>query len=202
MSKDQTPVPLGVARNVAEELRQLLEPACQRIEIAGSIRRLRPYVHDIELVAIPQVEAVAGEPGLFGSTAPAEPYNLLWKALDGFLEGRTRQAYIRKGDKLRSFRWPIHERDRAGIPESVQVDLFTTSEAGWGWIYLVRTGSATYSKQVATCLKAKGFIGHEGRIYHRVADKPRGDAIGTPTEEDVFRLADLKPVAPAERSWG
>lgn len=200
MSKDQAPVPLRVAQNVADELARLLEPACLRIAVAGSIRRRRPYVHDVELVAIPKIEMVREVGDLFGGREV--PYNLLWKALDGFLEGRRFNAYLKKGDKFRSFRWPIHERETVSVPLSVQVDLFTTSKVGWGWIYLVRTGSSTFSKHVATCLKAKGFIGHEGRVYHRVADKPWGDAIGTPCEADVFRLAGLEPAEPAERSWG
>ena len=30
-----------------------LKPHCERIEIAGSIRRLKPFVHDIDIVCIP-----------------------------------------------------------------------------------------------------------------------------------------------------
>lgn len=195
------PVPLRLATAVADELARLLEPACERIIVAGSIRRLRPYVHDIELLAIPKVELVKSGDELFAG-GPEKPFNLLWEALDGFLEGRVFNAYIRKGDKSRSFRWPIHERETEAIPPAIQVDLSTTTKLGWGWMSVVRTGAVGFSKHVASCLKFKGFIGHEGRVYHRVGDLPRGDAIGTPSESDVFRLAGMAPVEPAERSWG
>ncbi len=40
---------LGMANRAVEKLK----PYCDKIEIAGSIRRRRPFVHDIDLVCIP-----------------------------------------------------------------------------------------------------------------------------------------------------
>lgn len=39
---------------IAERVKAELEPHCERIEIAGSIRRKKPEVKDIEIVAIPK----------------------------------------------------------------------------------------------------------------------------------------------------
>ena len=47
------PYEYEVMRKQAEALRELLAPACARIEIAGSIRREKPKVKDVELVAVP-----------------------------------------------------------------------------------------------------------------------------------------------------
>jgi DNA polymerase (family 10) len=41
------------AQCIAEAVVALLKPFCERIEVGGSIRRRRPFVHDIDLVAIP-----------------------------------------------------------------------------------------------------------------------------------------------------
>ena len=41
------------AQTLAEALKNQLKPYCERIEIAGSIRRKRPLVKDIDLVLIP-----------------------------------------------------------------------------------------------------------------------------------------------------
>jgi DNA polymerase (family 10) len=38
---------------VANKVKDILAPYCSRIEIAGSIRRRRPFTHDIDLVVIP-----------------------------------------------------------------------------------------------------------------------------------------------------
>jgi len=43
-----------MARRIAEKYLNILKPFCQRIEIAGSIRREKPEVGDIEIVCIPQ----------------------------------------------------------------------------------------------------------------------------------------------------
>ncbi len=51
MSK--TPIALSLARNLAERIVTTLSPACERIEIAGSIRRGSSTVGDLEIVAIP-----------------------------------------------------------------------------------------------------------------------------------------------------
>lgn len=64
---------LEEAQKIAEKYKNLLKPFCERIEIAGSIRRKKPEVKDIEIVAIPknvigfsqvvnQWEKVKGEP--------------------------------------------------------------------------------------------------------------------------------------------
>jgi DNA polymerase/3'-5' exonuclease PolX len=45
---------------IAERTRAALAPYCDRIEIAGSIRRRNPSVKDIELVAIPRQVPTGG----------------------------------------------------------------------------------------------------------------------------------------------
>lgn len=61
------------AKKIAEKYARILKLYCQRLEIAGSIRRQKPEVKDIEIVCIPQdifsfsaevkkLEKVKGEP--------------------------------------------------------------------------------------------------------------------------------------------
>ena len=42
------------ARAIAEQVKALLEPACEKVAIAGSLRRRRPVVNDIDLVLVPR----------------------------------------------------------------------------------------------------------------------------------------------------
>ena len=44
---------LEKAKAIADDVVEKLKPFCSKIEIAGSIRRRRPNVHDIDLVCIP-----------------------------------------------------------------------------------------------------------------------------------------------------
>lgn len=46
-------IELSRAQKVAEGIVEMLKPYCSRIEIAGSIRRKRPWVNDIDLVLVP-----------------------------------------------------------------------------------------------------------------------------------------------------
>jgi DNA polymerase/3'-5' exonuclease PolX len=58
---------LDRAREIADGLVRRLSPGCVRIEVAGSVRRGKAEVNDIELVAVPKMEVQAdlfGGPGL------------------------------------------------------------------------------------------------------------------------------------------
>ena len=56
--------PQGQAMEAALALRSMLASACERIEVAGSLRRKAPEVKDIELVAVPRIATDAV--GLWG----------------------------------------------------------------------------------------------------------------------------------------
>lgn len=47
-------IPLSEAKTIALEIYELLKPHCERIKIAGSIRREKAFVNDIEIVCIPK----------------------------------------------------------------------------------------------------------------------------------------------------
>ena len=44
---------LEKAKQIAAQVVEKLHPYCERITVAGSIRRQKPFVHDIDLVVIP-----------------------------------------------------------------------------------------------------------------------------------------------------
>lgn len=53
---------LAQAQQIAEKYLNLLRPHCSRIQIAGSIRREKPDVKDVEIVCIPQdIEGFAAQ---------------------------------------------------------------------------------------------------------------------------------------------
>jgi DNA polymerase/3'-5' exonuclease PolX len=96
---------------IAEQARAALAPSCHRIEIAGSIRRRRPQVKDIELVAIPKQVAT----GLFGDEWVTDPDFCAvvnqWPAIKGQPTGKYTQ------------RW---------LPEGITLDLFMADAENWG----------------------------------------------------------------------
>ena len=93
--EDARRFPLGEADLAARELVDLLQPHCDRIEVAGSVLRRRFAVKDIEIVAIQKVRTVA-ERDLFGVAGTAEETPLLWEFLDG-LAAKGDIAYEKRG---------------------------------------------------------------------------------------------------------
>ncbi len=176
--------PLAAMERIAGDLVARLQESCERIEIAGSIRRRRPVVGDIEIVAIPRFRRVEGpaQLGLFGPVKqPATRVNLLWESLD-----RLKPAYRLRGDRYRRFGWM-----------DAEVDLFTCEAGNWGWIFLHRTGPARLRDRVGLLLARNGTPAVDGWIHDARRDPPR--RLPTPEEEDVFGLVDLPFVAPERR---
>jgi DNA polymerase/3'-5' exonuclease PolX len=88
---------------IAEQCRAVLAPFCARIEIAGSIRRGKPQVKDIELVAMPRQVPT----GLFGDELVTDPDFCAvvnqWPAVKGTPEGRYTQRRLPEGIALDLF---------------------------------------------------------------------------------------------------
>lgn len=193
----KTKRPLAEAEAAAKTIAAIISPVCERVEIAGSIRRRRPEVGDIELIAIPKIdyETVPSPtldiftPDLQATTQRRR--HRLWEFLD-----LQRTPFTKKGDVYRQFYW-----------ESWQVDLFTAGADNWGLILLIRTGSADFSHWIMGQLNAAGYTSSGGRLYKRdmlVCDKnlPKGDPIETRDEMEVFRRAGHIFLDPTKREIG
>lgn len=58
---------LDEAKPIANHIKNQLTPYCERIEIAGSIRREKPIVHDIDMVLIEKPESALIIPSLLAT---------------------------------------------------------------------------------------------------------------------------------------
>jgi len=110
------------ALEIAENVKTLLSPHCERVEIAGSIRRKKPEVKDIEIVAIPKL-----------------PYSI------GMFESGI-ATVVNRWEKVKG-ELPCKYTQRI-LPDGIKLDLFFADEKNWGLIYAIRTGSAEYSHKV------------------------------------------------------
>ena len=112
---------LAEADRLAGQIVAQLAPHCVRIQVAGSVRRRRPEVGDIEVVAIPKPYDV----GLFRSGIATVVDQ--WPKVRGELPCKYTQRRM---------------------PEGIALDLFLVSHRNWGLQLAIRTGSAAYSHQV------------------------------------------------------
>ena len=130
---------LAKALIIAEKIKAELKPFCERIEIAGSIRRKKEFVKDIEIVCI----AKPFDVGLFESGV-AIVINK-WEKVKGELPGKYTQRIL---------------------PEGIKLDLFFATKENWGLIYAIRTGSAEFShRTLAVNWVKKGYKGIEGFLH-------------------------------------
>jgi hypothetical protein len=121
---------IGDARRAAEKLQGALASSCERIEIAGSIRRRVDQVKDIELVAVPKiVQADAGD--LWGSQEPSDLLALTLQSLrhSGFLVPR------------------VGERTQYLVFEGIPVDLFIVRPQKCGQCGIILYNDATTSER-------------------------------------------------------
>lgn len=177
------------ARRVAERLAALLAPGCERVEIAGSIRRGAAEVKDVELVVVPK-----HQPDLFGGAG----FDLLNETLR--LRCREREL-IWRGAKGGTFTaTPDLEGRRfysmSTVAEHVPVDIFAVrAPAQWGAIFAIRTGPAEYAKRLVTSARAQHLKCEDGRLV----SLRTGDEIATPTEEEFIAKCGLRFTPPHER---
>lgn len=167
------------AKRIADHVVELLRPHCDRIEIAGSIRRECEIIGDIEICIIPKPY----ETGLFTSGL-ASIVNL-WEKVKGELEyGKCK--YTQR----------ILPADIVGVEgKRVALDLFIADKTNWGMIFAIRTGSAEYSHKVlAAGWVARGYKGEGGHLTYK------GKVYDVPEEKDLFDRIGIPYCEPKNRN--
>ena len=156
---------LQEAQKIANKYLELLEPFCLRIEIAGSIRREKPEVKDIEIVCIKKSDFNSYRD--FGETVND------WQKIKGNPDGKYTQRLL---------------------PEGINLDLFMANERNWGLIFAIRTGSADFSHKILACGWVKAGYKSEGGILKKDGketeireEKDLFDLIGLPFVEPRLR---------------
>lgn len=190
MSQGQ-PVPLADATRTARALVAALAPACERIEIAGSIRRRKPMVRDIEIVAIPRYAEVSG---LF---EVAERIDLLDERIRVNLASgaiAARQVEAHRADGSIDVQTKLGPAYKALIFDGLPVDLFITDAERWGCIFALRTGPGDWNTRLVTDCKRYYRSVEGGRVMYL------GRAIPTPEEADFFAALGQPWLDPWERS--
>lgn len=178
---------LARAEQIARTLADELSPHCARVEIAGSIRRGRPEVKDIELVAVPRMQSEKTTEGLFAEEVQV---NLLYRWAK-----RSRINWIKPGTS-QIVPWqpkPDGKYWRALLPTGIKLDLFIADPANFGLIFAIRTGSAEFTTALVTHANRVGLPSVDGYLTRD------GGRVETPEERDVFELLGLEWIDPTLR---
>jgi len=137
---------LNQAVKIAKKYVDLLAPFCERIEIAGSVRRQKPEVGDIEIVCIPKHINVGDASTLFNEPKFIVHPNFVYEV---------NQLEKVKGE-------PTGRYTQRVLPEGINLDLFIANKDNWGYILAIRIGPDGYSKYLASTWVKKGFKGVDG----------------------------------------
>lgn len=145
----KTPMILSYADELTERITNVIQPHCHRIAVAGSVRRRRPAVNDIDLVVIPRQFMWAG-------TIP----QTLIKTLGA--------TVTRNGDLIKQFNIDGH-----------QLDLIHANHNNWGIRMLRWTGSKEHNIRLCTRAKklnmklavSKGLLDQNGNLLEAKNEK-------------------------------
>jgi DNA polymerase (family 10) len=161
----------SVANEIAEAVLEQLRPHCKRIQIAGSIRRMKENVGDIEIVAIPLPYST----GMF-EDGLAKIVNQ-WEKVKGELEyGKSKYT-------------------QRILPEGIKLDLFFAEEDNWGYTLALRTGSADYShKMLASGWSRRGFKSIDGYLWKD------GERYEVKEERELFDIVGIPYIEPEKRN--
>ncbi len=218
---DKPKFPAEVAKTVARELCAVLAPCCElhRAEnrpylvVAGSLRRRKAEVGDLELVFVSKWGEVAD--GLL-----TKHTDLMEHALDELLDrGVLTKRVNSKGSEMWGPKNKLALHAATGLP----VDFFATRSPFWFNYLVCRTGGADNNKEIASRCQSRGLAWHP---YHggfsvessavlisliesegiHLTDGPlrpelirTGKMIEVHSERDVFTLAGLEYREPWER---
>jgi DNA polymerase/3'-5' exonuclease PolX len=163
----------AVALNLAQTLIGHLSGVCERAEIAGSLRRGKDQVHDIEIVCIP---VQVGD--LFGS--PSYLWGDVRDALSGY-------KMLKGGD--------FYQQYDLGV---CKADVYVTTREKWGVIFTLRTGSADFSRRMVMPKTQGGYLPdgmriEEGRLWMGSV------SMETLEEQDLFQAVGMEWVRPENR---
>jgi len=158
---------LEEATTIAEKVKEILSPSCEEIEIAGSVRRRKPTVNDIDIVLIEKPSA--------------------WLILSSLIATIGRIEL--NGDKIKRL-W--YGDKQSGIA----IDIYIATPATWATLLLIRTGSKENNIKLASIAKRKGWHlkANGDGLFNEKGERIAGDteesiyeALGVPYQEPEGR---------------
>lgn len=175
-------LPLNQAQALTDKIIAALSPGCLRAEAAGSVRRGKAEIGDIEIVCIPRPTF-----DLFGEH--------IGSVLDMVLTNLVNEGRLIRGDKngvkYKNFLIPT-------VPD-LKLDLFITTPECWGVNFTIRTGPAEFSQRLVTQRDKGGLLPSDLSVSG--ARVWRGaEALRTDEEIDLFRLIGLDWIEPKDRN--
>jgi len=176
-------IDLTEAESIANKVRQHLSPVMDRVEVAGSIRRRKQVVGDIEICGIPadRERLIGLLAGLGKHIKPGVPGAVPWTP-------KVEAKYL-----------------RVRLDEGMNLDVFLGTPENWGGLFMMRTGSGaspdgnTFHGFIPGIFGRWKKLSRGGRMTECMPTMPTGEQLWIPEEQDFFDLLEMDFVPPEER---
>lgn len=186
----KTKFPRAAALAVAKELCDALKPVTTRLIVAGSLRRMKAEVGDVEILFVPKWVTVRD--GLFDEAKLSEADTALEHMVG--LGVLARRKNIKGG-----FSWGNKNKLAVHVASGIPVDLFAATEAIWFNYLVCRTGPGESNIAVASAAQAKGWKWNPyGPGFSRPIGLTSEEYIVT-SEREVFEFVGLPFKEPRDR---
>jgi len=176
-------IDLHAAQEIAEKVRTHILPAMSKVEVAGSIRRQKEVVGDIEICGIP-----SGRERLIHLLAdvgqhikPGVPGAVPWTP-------KVEAKYL-----------------RVRLMEGMNLDVFLGTPENWGGLFMMRTGSGaspdgnSFNGFIPGIFRRWKKLSGGGRMTDCMPTTRDGEQIHIHEEQDFFDLLGMDFVPPQER---
>ena len=180
--------PRAAAIAVAREIVTALEPGCTRLIVAGSLRRKKAEVGDVEILFIPAIEK-----------AKVDLLRVAFISKADLIIERLLAAKIiaKRPSKFGQFSWGKENKLAIHSASGIPVDFFTATEANWYNYLVCRTGPADLNIRIASEAKKRGYRWNPYGVGFTHLES--GMVIPTLSEEDVFQFTNIPFPPPWER---
>jgi DNA polymerase/3'-5' exonuclease PolX len=174
---------------VVDEIIQRLGCCVDKYSVAGSIRRGKPLVGDIELVFVPQIVSVPD--GLFDN----KPVDQADQCIDALLSAGIIDKRINSVGHVSA--WGPLNKLAVHVASGIPVDLFATTEENWWTTLVIRTGSRDTNLRLTTGAQRLNRTLHA--YGNGVTDRKTGMNLIATSEREVFELCGVPYLEPKDR---
>lgn len=166
---------LADAEYLAKAIISELSFYCDRIEVAGSVRRKQPVCTDIDIVCVPKREPILD---MFNNVIGQEVSPAFIKTINQWTKV--------KGDPTGKY--------TQRIVDGQKIEISMCNPDNWGNIFLIRTGDSEFSHMLMKrCLKL-GFQQRDGYLWDEAGAIPLFEEI------EYFNTLNLPYVSPEKRN--
>ncbi len=188
----KTRFPRAAALTVAKELCDALKPVTTRLIVAGSLRRRKAEVGDVEILFVPVVAQY--KTGLFSEDTKS--VSLVDECLAGMLKAG---VLAKRPNRTGGFAWGEKNKLALHVASGIPVDLFAATDENWFNYIVCRTGPGESNIRIAAAAQK---IGWQWNPYGAGFSRPNGlgrEERRVTSEREVFEFVGLPYLEPWER---